>query len=119
MQRLRSGEKILESPIETERRWEYESLLNTINIEHDNQLRDQIKEINFADPYSAKLLYQFKLKTKQEIDDSAFQAVRNHRKVLMDSNRATALVEKLRCVSKLVGVKKKIRDNLEAFQMRK
>jgi hypothetical protein len=35
MQRLRSGESIMESPIETEKRWEYESLLNTINIEQD------------------------------------------------------------------------------------
>jgi len=65
------------------------------------------------------MLFQFKLKTKNEIDDSAFQAARNHRKVLMDSHRVTALVEKLRCVSKLVGVKKKIKQNLETFQQRK
>lgn len=76
-----------------------------IKVEHANTLREQLREIDYADPGSMKVLYQFKLRTKHDMEDNSLHVRQEYRDDLGDWNRHAARFEKVKSLKKNVGLK--------------
>lgn len=75
-------------------------------------MTDVLKEIDFGDPSTLKVLYQYKLQSTHENEDNALEVEKEYKSGIMDPSRVAALYEKLMNVKKLVGRKKLIYDKM-------
>lgn len=70
-----------------------------------------LKEIEFADSNTLKVLYQYKLLSRYENEDNALEVQKEYKSGIMDPSRVAAQFEKMMSVKKIVGKKKLIQEN--------
>lgn len=65
------------------------------------------------------MLYQFKLKIRQESEDNANDVKKEYETEMFDTKRIVAREENLRFVKKEVGKKRRIKDMMRKFEFEK
>eukprot|EP00347_Sterkiella_histriomuscorum_P015429 403357059 len=90
---------------------EYKQLEGNLKFLNFQNMSDTIKDIEFADSNTLKVLYQYKQQSKHENEDNALEVQKEYKSGIMDPSRVAAQFEKLMCVKKLVGKKKVISEN--------
>ena len=90
--------------------------MSTFNAEQDSNLREHLKEVDYSEPASIKVLYQFKMRTRQELEDISKDAKVDYKTTMMNACRVAALVEKLKVIKKNVGRKLRINEAMKAFE---
>eukprot|EP00347_Sterkiella_histriomuscorum_P019205 403342536 len=90
---------------------EYKQLEGNLKFLNFQNMSDTIKDIEFADSNTLKVLYQYKQQSKHENEDNALEVQKEYKSGIMDPSRVAAQFEKLMCVKKLVGKKKVIQEN--------
>jgi hypothetical protein len=72
---------------------------------------ETLKDIEYANPQSIPLLFNYKHKTKEEADEEAIEASKDYHSGMMDPSREVAMFEKGRSVKKMIGRKKRMDIN--------
>jgi len=75
-----------------------------------------VKELDFANLNSFKLLYDYKISEMQEMQDVADQMEQEYHTGVMDPVRLVAKIERQAAIKKNVGAKKKINDIFKKFE---
>ena len=83
-----------------------EHFLSIFNLEQECSLWDHLRDVNYSEPAVMKVLYQFKMKSRQEYEAIAKDCKQEHFTLMMKTNRLAGLIEKLKAIKKNVGKKK-------------
>ena len=65
-----------------------------------------IKELEYANPQVIPMLYKYKERVKEEMDEDESEIAKEYKEGKMDPCREVAQFEKVRKIKKLVGKKK-------------
>ncbi|CDW73333.1 UNKNOWN [Stylonychia lemnae] len=98
---------------------EYKQLMNNLKIGNFKKLCDAIKEIEFADSTTLKVLYQYKQQSKFENEDNALEVQKEYKSGIMDPSRIAAQFERLMNVKKIVGKKKIVQENDKNYKQQR
>ena len=77
---------------------------------------ETLREIEYANPQTLPLLYQYKYKIKEEDEEQANEVTQEYKSGMMDPSRDAAKFEKTRMTKKSVGKKKDYEDKLKKYK---
>ena len=89
---------------------DYKHFISNFNLEQDIRLHQQLQDVEYSEPASMKVLYQFKMKTRNQFEDQATEAKQEYISSMMKPNRLAAVIEKLKVIKKNVGRKLRVNE---------
>ncbi|CDW80609.1 UNKNOWN [Stylonychia lemnae] len=98
---------------------DYELLVHNLKQSQFQQVVETLKELEYATPQTIPVLYKYKEKVKEEMDDEENEVSKEYRSGRMDPSREVAQFEKGRSIKKKVGKKRDIEERFKLIKEQK